>query len=50
MTVCIKDPECIREEGFDTLPLNSQGHGHLIKSSQLCSLLINVKNDSVQTK
>lgn len=48
MTLCIKVPQCIREEGLDTLPLNGQGHGHLIKSSQLCSLLINVKNYPVQ--
>lgn len=48
MTLCIKVPECIREEGLDTLPLNGRGHGHLIKSSQLCSLLINVKNYPVQ--
>lgn len=48
MTLCIKVPECIREEGLDTLPLNGRGHGHLIKSSQLCSLLINIKNYPVQ--
>lgn len=35
-----------RRRGLTPGPRVSPGQGHLIKSSQFCSLLVNVKNDS----